>query len=27
VHDGRPTVNEFFQFTETSVTLGIWVDF
>ena len=27
VHDGRPTVSDFFQFTETSVTLGIWVDF
>ena len=27
VHDGRPTVNDFFQFSETSVTLGIWVDF
>ena len=27
VHDGRPTVSDFFQFTETSVTLGIGVDF
>ena len=27
VHDGRPTVSDFFQYSETSVTLGIWVDF
>jgi Protein of unknown function (DUF1207) len=27
VHDGRPTLSEFFEVSETCVTLGIWVDF
>ena len=27
VHDGRPTINEFFQSSETCITLGFWLDF
>jgi hypothetical protein len=27
VHDGRPTIGEFFRLSETCVTLGFWIDF